>query len=118
MNLDPENSRHCNFNKISGDCTGTYCSITGFYGLTNMPALLQKVMDFTLAGLKNTHCFIDDILIVSHGSKEDHLKLVYKCLKELDEDILRINLPKCHFAKTEKEWLGYKFSQSGIATLK
>ena len=28
---------------------------------------------------------------------------------------MRINLPKCHFAKTEIECLGYKFSQFGIA---
>ena len=45
------------------------------------------------------------------------MKLVFKCLKKVDEDDLRINLPKWHFAETEKEWLGYKFSQSGIAPL-
>ena len=30
---------------------------------------------------------------------------------------MRIILPKCHFAKTEIEWLGHKFTQSGIAPL-
>ena len=30
---------------------------------------------------------------------------------------MRINLPKCHFANTEIECLGYKFTQSGIAPL-
>ena len=115
--LDPETARHCNFNIISGERTGTYRFITGFYGLTDMPAAFQKVMNYTLVGLQNTYCFLDDIIIVSRGSKEDHLKLLYKCLKKLDEDNLRINLPKCHFAKTEIEWLGHKFSQSGIAPL-
>ena len=38
-------------------------------------------------------------------------------MKKLDEDDLRIKLPKCHFAKTEIEWLGHKFSQSGNAPL-
>ena len=42
---------------------------------------LQQVIDYTLVGLDNTHCFLDDIIVVSRGSKEDHLKLVYKCLK-------------------------------------
>ena len=28
-----------------------------------------------------------------------HCNLVYKCLKKLDEDSLRINLPKCQFCK-------------------
>ena len=117
LNLDPETAQHCNFNIISGEKTGTYRFITGFYGLTDMPAAFQKVMDYTLVGLQNTYCFLDDIIVVSRGSKDDHLKLVYKCLKKLDEDNLRINLPKCHFAKTEIEWLGHKFSQSGIAPL-
>ena len=117
LNLDPETARHCNFNIISGEGTGTYRFITGFYGLTDMPPEFQKIMDYTLVGLQNTHCFLDDIIVVSRGSKEEHLKLVYKCLKKLDEDNLRINLPKCHFAKTEIEWLGHKFIQSGIAPL-
>ena len=115
--LDPEAARHCNFNIIRGERTGTYRFITGFYGLTDMPAAFLKVIDYFLIGFQNTYCFLDDIIVVSRGSKEDHLKLVYKCLKKLDEDNLRINLPKCHFAKTEIEWLGHKFSQSGIAPL-
>ena len=117
LKLDPETTRHCNFNIISGERTGTYRFITGFYGLTDMPTAFQKVMDYTFVGLQNTYCFLDDIIVVSRGSKEDHLKLVYKCLKKLDEDNLRINLPKYHFAKTEIEWLGHKLSQSGIAPL-
>ena len=83
LNLDPETDRHCNFNIVSDEGTGTYRFITGFYGLTDMPAAFQKVMDYTFVGLKNTHCFLDDILIVSRGSKEVHLKLVYKCLKKI-----------------------------------
>ena len=39
------------------------------------------------------------------------------CLKKLDGDNLRINLQKCHFAKTEIEWLGYKFTQTEISPL-
>ena len=82
-----------------------------------IPAAFQKVTDYTLVGLKNTHCFLDDIIIGSRRSKEDHLKLVYNCLKKLNDDNLRINLPKCHFAKIEIERLGHKFTQSGIAPL-
>ena len=72
-------------------------------------------MDYTLVGLNNTPCLLDDIILVSCGSKEDHLKLVYECLKKLVDDNLRINLPKCHFAKNEIEWLGHKLTQPGIA---
>ena len=74
-------------------------------------------MDYTLIGLKNTFRFLDDILIVSKGSEEDHFKLLLDCLKKLDADNLRINLPKCHFAKQEISWLGYSISKSGISPL-
>ena len=72
-------------------------------------------MDYTLIGLQNTYYFLDDITIASTGTEADHLAYVIKCLKKLDEDNLRINLQKCHFAKTENEWLGYKFTQTGIS---
>ena len=39
--------------------TGTYRFPTGFNGLTDMPAELQKAMDYFLIGLKNTYCFPD-----------------------------------------------------------
>ena len=61
--------------------------------------------------------FVDDNIIVSTGTEAHHLAYVFKCLKKLDEDNLRINLQKCHFAKTENEWLGYKFTQTGISPL-
>ena len=82
-----------------------------------MPAEFQKAMDYTLIGLQNTYCFLDDIIIVRTGSEADHLAYVFKCLKKLDDDNLRINLQKCHFAKSQIEWLGYKFTQTGISPL-
>ena len=75
LNLEPETARHCNFNVVSVEGTGTYRFFTRFYGLTDMPAAFQKVMNYTLVGLDNTQCFLDNIK-VSRGSKEDHLKLV------------------------------------------
>ena len=113
LNLHPKTAKHCNFNIVSGDMTGTYRFKTGFYGLTDMPSEFQKAMYYTLTGLKNTFCFLDDILIVTKGSEEDHFKLVLDCHKKLDADNLRINLPKCHFAKQEISCLGYNITQSG-----
>ena len=61
-----------------------------------MPVAFQKVMDYTLAGLKNTHCFLDDIIIVIRISKEEHLKLIYALKnlmkKTLDLSSLNANL--------------------------
>ena len=97
--------------------TGTYRFKTGFYGLTDMPAEFQKAIDCTLAGLDNTFCFLDDVLIVSRGGIGKHLDLVRKCLIKLDQENLRINLAKCHFAKEKIEWLGHKITQSGVTPL-
>ena len=52
LKLHPDTSRYCNFNIICGDSTGTYRFKTGFYGLTDMPAEIQKAMDYTLFGFK------------------------------------------------------------------
>ena len=76
-----------------------------------MPVAFQKVIDYTLVGLDITHCFLDDMIFVGRCFKDDHLKLLYKCLKTLDDDNLRKNLSKCHSAKTEIDWLGYKITQ-------
>ena len=97
--------------------SGTYCFKTGFYGLTDMPAEFQKAIYCTLAGLDNNFCFLDDILIVSRGGIEKHVDLVRKCLIKLDQENLRINLAKCHFAKEKIEWLGHNITQSGITPL-
>ena len=111
LNLHSDTTRHCNFNFVSGDMTGTYRFKTGFYGLTDMPAEFQKAIDCTLTGLTKKFCILDDILMVSRGRNQHHLDLVCKCLIKLDQENLRINLAKCHFAKE-------KLNGSGTATLK
>ena len=105
LNLHSDTARHCNFNLVSGDMTGTNRSKTGFYGLTDMPAEFQKAIDCTLAGVTDAFCFLDDILIVSRGGIDQHLDPVWKSLIKLDEENLRINLAKCHFSKDKSEWL-------------
>ena len=82
-----------------------------------MPAEFQKAIDYTLAGLENTFCFLDDILIVSRGGIEKHLDLVRKCLMKLDLENLRINITKCHLAKKTIEWLSHNITQSGVTPL-
>ena len=79
-----------------------------------MPAEFQEAIDCTLAGPNITFCFLDDILIMNRGRIEDHLHLVRECSIKLDQENLRINLAKCHFAKDQNEWLGHRITLSGI----
>ena len=55
--LDEATAKQCNFNIIGGQATGTYRFITGFYGLTDIPAEFQKAIDSTLKGLRDTYSF-------------------------------------------------------------
>ena len=54
-----------------------------FFGHVDMPTEFQKAMDYALIGLKNNFCFLDDIVVISKGSEEDHFELVTKCLKKI-----------------------------------
>ena len=74
-------------------------------------------MDYTLIGLKNTYCFLDDILIVSKGSVEEHKHYLLNWLKRLFEENFTINLPTCHFSKLEIDWLGNHLQQPGVSPL-
>ena len=112
--LDEETSKHCNFQIIGGKATGTYRFVTGFYGLTIMPTEFQKAMDQELGNIPNTYVFLDDILIVTRGSKEKHFETVKQVLRKLDNANIRLKWEKCKFAAEEINWLGYKLSQTGI----
>ena len=52
--LDKTTREQCNFSLIGGNATGTYQFQTGFYGLTDMPAEIQKAIDLTLTNCENT----------------------------------------------------------------
>ena len=65
--LDYFFARHRNFSKLGGKATGTYRFIIGFYGLTDMPATFQKLIDKTLEGIHSQFAFLDNILITTKG---------------------------------------------------
>ena len=55
--LHPETAKHCTFQIIEGETTGTYAFKTFYYGLTTMPPGFQKMMDKILHKTKNTVFF-------------------------------------------------------------
>ena len=108
-------AKHCNFQIFGGESTGTYRFVTGFYGLSVMPTEFQKKMDILLAKVREVFVFIDDILIVTKGTKKEHLDKVREILKTLDQAELQLKARKCVFAKNEIEWLGFKLTENGIS---
>ena len=82
-----------------------------------MPNKFQRIMDRLTEKLPNTHCYLDDILIWTVGSEDEHKKLVINVLKTLDDKGLPIKWEKCTFLTHNIEWLGFKIDAKGTTPL-
>ena len=84
LQLCTDTSKQCNFIIVGGETTGNYRFLTGFYGQGDMPNKFQKVMDSLLKDIPFTNCYIDDILIASKGSLNEHKAILSNILNILD----------------------------------
>ena len=81
-----------------------------FFSLTNSPATFQTMMDILfreeiMEG--QVIVYMDDILIVTKDNNlEEHIRMVSKVLKILQDNNLFLKPEKCHFHKREVEYLG------------
>ena len=64
-----------------------------------MSTEFQKVMDLTLANINSVFVYIDDILIVTKGTKQEHINKVREVMKSLDEADLQLRTEKCVIAR-------------------
>ena len=83
-------------------------------GIKTSPDIFQNIMNELLGDMPEIFVYLDDILIVSDGSFQDHLALVEKVLTRLQEANFRANLKKCFFGEPKLEYLGYIISHHGI----
>ena len=96
--LHAQTAKHYNCQIIGGESTGTYRFLTGFYGLTVTPTEFQKIMGNLLVRFREVFVFNDDILIVTKGTKNEHMTKVRKIFKVLDLANLQIKADKCKIA--------------------
>ena len=68
-----------------------------------------------LAKIRKIFSFIDELLIVTKGTKNEHLAKVREILKSLDAANVQLNAGKCNFAVDNIEWLGFKLTRTGIS---
>ena len=68
---------------IGGKATGTYALNTGYYRLMMMLLEFQKVMNKFLHQPQNTFTVIDDIMIVTKLTIEQHIQKVEERIKHL-----------------------------------
>jgi transposase InsO family protein len=85
------------------------------FGLTNAPAVFSQTMQQVFADMIGQFVlvYLDDILIFSKtpAEHERHLDMV---LQRLAQHRFYAQLPKCHFALPEVEFLGHLVSAEGI----
>ena len=80
-----------------------------------MPTEFQNVMDNLSAKFREVFVFVDDILVVTKGTKNEHMAKVRERHKLLDAAILQTKAEKCTFAQSQIEWLGFKLTKSGVS---
>ena len=96
--LHPETAKHCNFQIVGGESTGTYAFNTGCFGLDIMPPEFRKIINNILHERKNTFTIIDDILVVSKGTKKEHMEKSRRnnqSTRGSESTIKTIKMPNC-----------------------
>ena len=83
-------------------------------GLCNSPDIFQEKMSSLMAGLEFVRAYIDDLLIISKTTWDDHLTKLETVLKRLKKAGLKVNAKKSFFGKQELEYLGYWITRKGV----
>ena len=83
-------------------------------GLCNSPDIFQEKMTDLMVGLEFARAYIDDLLVISRSSVEEHLQHLEEVLSRISEAGLKINASKSTFCTNELEYLGYVINRQGI----
>ena len=86
-------------------------------GLCNSPDIFQEKMANLMDGLDFVRTYIDDLLVLTKGSFEDHLEKLDLVFERLKRAGLKVNAKKSFFARAELEYLGYWITRDGIRPL-
>jgi len=95
---------------------GSFKPTVIFFGLTNLPAIFQAMMNELLRDLINTGkvvAFIDNI-IVGTETEEGYDELVVEIIKRLEENDLYVKPEKCKWKVREVGFLGVVIGPEGI----
>jgi len=87
-------------------------------GLCNSPDIFQEKMNELFEGLDYVRAYIDDLLVLTKGTFEDHLEKLETVFRRLQDAGLKVNARKSFFARGELEYLGYWITREGIQPMK
>ena len=94
---------------------GVYEFLCMPYGLCNMPAMFQHLMQNCLSelNLSFTMVYLDDVIVYSE-MPEDHLRWLQAIFDHFAHHGLKLKPSKCHFFKEEITYLGHEISAKGM----
>jgi hypothetical protein len=86
------------------------------YGWANAPAVFQRLVDMTIAGLQFETClaFLDD-LIVFGPTFEQTCERLQQVLDRIRSANLKLKVAKCQLFAEQVKFLGFVISKSGVA---
>jgi hypothetical protein len=70
------------------------------------PDIFQRIMYELLGDIPNIQVYLDDILITSNGTFEEHAAIMEQFLQRLQQANFRANLQKCYFGESKIDFLG------------
>jgi len=88
------------------------------FGLKQASGWFQLLMNDVLRPVitKTAVVYLDDIIIYSKGSLEEHIRHVEEVFELLDQAILQIKIKKCKFFENKIKFLEHEISEEGIHT--
>jgi len=95
---------------------GSFEPTVMFFGMTNLPAIFQVMMNEILRDLINkgkVAAFVDDMLVETE-TEEGHDEIVEEILRRLEENDLYVKLEKCVWKVRKIRFLGVVIGSNGI----
>ena len=93
---------------------GKYSYLRLPMGYAGSADIFQAEMMNLMEALEYVRAYIDDLLVITRGTLEDHLEKLREVLRRLRAGGLKVNAPKSFFCTHEIEYLGYILTRDGI----
>ena len=105
----------CQYTAFTVGSMGMYEFLRMPYGLCNMPATFQRLVQNCLGKLNLTYAliYLDDVIVYSH-TEEEHLTRLRAVFERFRESGLKLKPSKCNFFRTEINYLGHTVSAKGM----
>jgi hypothetical protein len=81
------------------------------------PDIFQRIMYDLLGDIPNIKVYLDNFIITSNGTFEEHAGIMEQVLERLQKANFRANLRKCYVGEAKIDYLGYENTRDGIDDL-